>query len=183
MRIQAKPAIFALLCGLVLCASWARGEPPQEGDSSTLHPGTTGSRRRTLNHDDRLALISAALDPRVRRYSERDCSHLVQAIYERAGFPYTYASSDDLYAGVEGFQRVARPQPGDLVVWRGHAGMVIRPSRHLFFSVLSGGPGIDDYKAPYWKSRGRARFYRYVKNDPCRDVPFAPVPSAQDNVR
>jgi len=173
MRIQAKPAISALLCGLVLCASWAKGEPLQDGGS--LRPGMNGRGRRsdrTLSHDDRLALISAALDSKVRRYSERDCSHLVQAIYERAGLPYAYASSDDLYGGVEGFQRVSRPQPGDLVVWRGHAGIVIRPSRHLFFSLLSGGPGIDDYKTPYWKRRGRARFYRYVKNDPCPGCPI-----------
>lgn len=95
--------------------------------------------------------------------SQRDCSHLVHAIYERAGFSYTYASSSELYGGVEGFVRVARPQPGDLVVWRGHAGIVVRPSRHIFFSLLRAGPGIDDYEAPYWMSRGRARFYRYVK--------------------
>jgi hypothetical protein len=44
---------------------------------------------------------------------------------------------------------------------------VIRPSRHLFFSLMRTGPGIDDYEAPYWTSRGHARFYRYVKSDPC----------------
>lgn len=112
-------------------------------------------------------MIAAALDSRARLRSQRDCSHLVHAIYEGAGFNYAYASSSELYSGVEGFVRVARPQPGDLVVWRGHVGIVIRPSRHIFFSFLRTGPGIDDYEDPYWASRGHARFYRYVKNDAC----------------
>ena len=136
-----------------------------------MRQSASGSRARksngTLTPDDGLAVISAALDPKVRRYSGHDCSHLVHAIYERAGFAYTYASSDDLYAGVQRFQRVARPQPGDLIVWRGHVGIVVRPSRHVFFSFMSAGPGVDNYEAPYWVGRGHPRFYRYVKNDPC----------------
>ena len=114
-----------------------------------------------------MSLIVAALDDRVRESSEPDCSHLVHAIYENAGFPYAYAPSSDLYAGVDGFQRVKQPEPGDLVVWRGHAGIVIRPSLHIFFSFLTSGPGIDDYQAPYWRGRGRPRFYRYIKNASC----------------
>jgi cell wall-associated NlpC family hydrolase len=112
-------------------------------------------------------VISSALDPKVRRHSGQDCSHLVHAIYEHAGFPYPYATSDDLYDGVEKFQRVTYPQPGDLIVWHGHAGIVVRPSRHVFFSFKSAGPGIDDYESPYWISRGQARFYRYVKSNRC----------------
>jgi hypothetical protein len=30
---------------------------------------------------------------------------------------------------------------------------------------LRTGPGIDDYRSRYWKSRGEPRFYRYIKND------------------
>jgi hypothetical protein len=116
-----------------------------------------------LTQDDRLSLMVAALDARVRQSSEPDCSHLVHAIYQRAGFSYTYAPSSDLYAGVEGFQRVKLPEPGDLIVWRGHVGIVIQPSQHIFFSFMTSGPGIDDYHAPYWKNRGHPRFYRYVK--------------------
>ena len=120
-------------------------------------------RGRSLTSDDRLSLIAAALDARSRN-SDTDCSHLVHAIYDEAGFTYSYAPSADLYAGVEGFQRVKNPEPGDLVVWRGHVGIVIKPSRHIFFSVLSSGPGTDDYTTPYWKHRGKPRFYRYVKS-------------------
>lgn len=165
MRIPSRPAIVSLFCGLALCVGF--GQSRQDEPSGNQWPRSNASygRRseRTLSEDDGLAVIAAALDPKVRRYSGRDCSHLVHAIYERAGFPYAYADSSDLYAGIEGFQKVSRPQPGDLVVWRGHVGIVVRPSRHVFFSFLRGGPGVDDYQAPYWASRGRPRFYRYVK--------------------
>jgi len=176
MWIQGKPSVAAILCGLTLCVSWAQEKSRPAATSNTARQGTNGnpSRRpnRSLTPDDRLAVIAAALDAKVRRSSERDCSHLVHAIYERAGFPYTYASSSELYIGVEGFQRVARPQPGDLVVWRGHVGIVIRPLRHVFFSFLREGPGIDDYEAPYWTIRGHPRFYRYLKSAPCPGCPL-----------
>ncbi len=171
MPTPAKPVIAALFCGLALCICSAGQAPRQAGTSIATQPNANGNRGRstirTLTPDDGLGVISAALDPKVRRYAGHDCSHLVHAIYERAGFPYAYASSDDLYAGVQGFQRVSRPQPGDLIVWSGHVGIVVRPSRHVFFSFMSAGPGIDNYEARYWVNRGHARFYRYVKNDPC----------------
>src|ERR1700751_1928909 len=167
MRIWSKAAMVGLLCGLALCALPAQ-EGPRSGEASSAPRQTWNTNyerttNRTLSPDDGWSVIAAALHPKVRRYSGHDCSHLVHTIYERAGFPYTYADSSDLYAGVEGFQRVTRPQPGDLVVWRGHVGVVVRPSRHLFFSFLRQGPGVDDYETPYWASRGHPRFYRYIK--------------------
>jgi cell wall-associated NlpC family hydrolase len=164
MRTWFQRTAGALLCGLALCVAGAQQEPQRHTADENRGRGTV----RTLSADDGLSVIAAALDPKVRRslYAKnqgRDCSHLVHAIYERAGFPYAYASSSDLYFGVDEFQRVTWPQPGDLVVWRGHVGIVIRPSRHVFFSYLREGPGVDDYQAPYWASRGHPRFYRYVK--------------------
>jgi hypothetical protein len=167
MRIPLILGIASLLCGLGLGVSSA--QPPQlAGQTGSANHGAKTT-NRTLSPDEGLSVIAAALDPKVRLHSGRDCSHLVHAIYEKAGLPYSYASSDDLYIGVQGFQRVAAPQPGDLIVWRGHAGIVVRPSRHVFFSFMSEGPGIDDYRAPYWRGRGRPRFYRYVKNDSCAE--------------
>jgi len=135
-------------------------------------PTTSGrhksrSHKKTLNSEDRSTVIAVALDSKAPRRAERDCSHLVHSIYQKAGFPYTYADSDDLYDGIEGFQRVSKPQSADLVVWHGHVGIVTQPSHHAFFSFLSRGPGIDDYQSRYWRSRGQPRFYRYVKNHPC----------------
>jgi cell wall-associated NlpC family hydrolase len=163
-----------LLAFGVACLSWAQdshtGSARANSASGTTPPTfvlVSHSRKPTLDVDERLSVITAALDSKHLRYAEHDCSHLVHAIYEHAGFSYPYASSDDIYDGATGFQRVSHPEPGDLVAWHGHVGIVIRPSRHAFFSFLSAGPGIDDYSNRYWKSRGKPRFYRYVKNDAC----------------
>jgi hypothetical protein len=122
---------------------------------------------RSLTQSDGLAILGAALD--FRHHSAEfssDCSHLVHGIYERAGFPYEYASSSDLYEGTDEFRRVANPQPGDLAVWRGHVGIVVNPAQHSFFSALGSGHGVEAYDSAYWKQRGRPRFFRYVKAAP-----------------
>lgn len=164
MRRVGKLGLVGLLSIIAACTAVAQ-KSPSKPDSHAVGESDAGeksSHKGSLNEDDRLSLIAAALDTR-NRSAEPDCSHLVHAIYEQAGFAYSYAPSSDLYAGVDGFQRVKKPEPGDLVVWRGHAGIVIKPSQHIFFSVLSTGPGIDDYTTPYWKHRGKPRFYRYLK--------------------
>jgi hypothetical protein len=94
-------------------------------------------------------------------YEAQDCSHLVHEAYLKAGFDYPYASSFELYAGHESFGRVRNPQEGDLVVWPGHVGIVLDPTEHSFYSLVSTGLEAQDYDGPYWKSRGRPRFYRY----------------------
>jgi cell wall-associated NlpC family hydrolase len=159
-----------VFCSLVLCALSAQ-QTPQESGPSRTDPSKHHARKsgHTLTADDGMSVIAAALDEKVRHDSAHDCSHLVHAIYERAGFPYVYASSDDLYDGVEQFRRVSHPQPGDLVVWHGHAGIVVQPSRHVFFSFLTAGPGTDDYHSRYWLGRGKPRFYRYIKEVSCAD--------------
>ncbi len=173
MRLAGKFGLLAVLTAVGLCTAYAQkhtasaigAKPVLE---STAHEET--SHTRSLTDDDRLSLIAAALDSRYRN-NDSDCSHLVHAIYDHAGFTYSYAPSSDLYGGVDGFDRVKKPEPGDLVVWRGHVGIVIKPSQHIFFSVLSAGPGIDDYTTPYWKHRGKPRFYRYVKSSSSRPSP------------
>jgi cell wall-associated NlpC family hydrolase len=168
MRAPAKSTALAAFCAVTFCVLSAQQTPP-EGVTSPKSKTAKHSRNadHALTPDDGLAVIAAALDEKVRRDSAHDCSHLVNAIYRRAGFPYAYVSSDDLYDGVEGFRRVTYPQPGDIIVWRGHAGIVVHPSHHVFFSFLTAGPGTDDYYSRYWVGRGQPRFYRYVKGDPC----------------
>ena len=171
MRFGAKTVAALTLCGLALSASFAQPQSQQtpSSDATTqVHHEKAGRRPAgvALSPDDGLSVIAAALDARVQATRQRDCSHLVHAIYLRAGFPYPYASSSDLYDGADDFQRVTRPQPGDLVVWPGHVGIVINPAQRAFFSRLRQGPGIDAYDADYWKERGQARFYRYIKNTP-----------------
>lgn len=164
MRLNCIRAIVALvLCGLAPCSS---SEQVRKSDSAcTGNPTAENHVSRTLTPDDGLAVIAAALDSRIHLAPKRDCSHLVHAIYGRAGFPYRYAPSSDLYVGTNEFQRVTHPQAGDLVVWRGHAGIVVNPAQHVFFSAMHSGLGIDTYDAPYWNERGQVRFYRYIKRN------------------
>jgi hypothetical protein len=88
---------------------------------------------------------------------------LVHAIYEQAGFAYSYSNSSELYRGIKEFRRVLHPQPGDLVVWRGHVGIVISPVQHSFFSAMRSGRGVEFYDSTYWQTRGQPRFFRYVR--------------------
>jgi hypothetical protein len=160
-----------ILCGLALGASSAQSQIQNvQNSAATDQVHRLNAKRRAahsgLSPDDGLSVIAAALDSQVQAARERDCSHLVHAIYLRAGFPYSYASSTDLYEGAEGFLRVTRPQPGDLVVWPGHVGIVVNPAQHLFFSRLRRGPGVEAYDAQYWKERGQAKFYRYITTGP-----------------
>ena len=169
MRFHAKVAL--LFCLAV--APSALAQQKQAGsigayratrEDPNLQHKTGGS--RPLTSDEGLAILNAALDSRHHKGFSSDCSHFVHGLYQRAGFPYEYAPSSDLFAGIDDFRRVANPQPGDLAVWRGHAGIVVNPAQHSFFSLLRSGPGVDSYDAPYWKRRGHPRFFRYVKAAP-----------------
>jgi hypothetical protein len=174
MRFHAKLALLLSLVSLVVISAGLAQEKEKQGRSNVAFgvtrdvsdPQHETTVRRFLTPDEGLALLSAALDSR--HHAGSDCSHFVHGLYARAGFPYEYASSSDLYAGIDEFRRVTSPQPGDLAVWRGHAGIVINPAQHSFFSFLRSGPGVDSYDSPYWKQRGRPRFFRYVKLAPTR---------------
>lgn len=121
---------------------------------------------QTLNLDEGLAVLGAAMESRHHPPQRRDCSHFVHTIYERAGFPYSYENSIAMYDGTSEFERVTQPQPGDLIVWRGHMGVIVNPVQHSFFSSLRTGLGVEQYDSPYWRRRGRPRFFRYVKSAP-----------------
>ena len=117
---------------------------------------------RLLNADEGLTLVNTAWKQRRQLRHKPDCSHLVHQIYELSGFPYPYASSFDLYDGIDNFQRVNTPHPGDLVVWRGHVGIVTDALEHTFYSSVRSGSRTESYDGPYWRAQGRPRFYRYV---------------------
>jgi cell wall-associated NlpC family hydrolase len=171
MEFPGKYAIALLiLCGLASYPSAAQRETQKLPTGENVSGDEARVVSHTLTLDDGLAVIAAALDSRVHLRAKRDCSHLVHAIYAHAGFHYSYVDSSDLYVGTPDFKRVAHPQPGDLVVWPGHVGIVINPSEKVFFSAMHSGPGIDAFDTPYWKRREPARFYRYVKRGPMQNA-------------
>jgi NlpC/P60 family len=117
-----------------------------------------------LTRSEGLAIVDAISDHHQSLRGKRgkpDCSHLVNHIYVLAGFPYPYAKSADLYRGEANFVRVSAPQPGDLIVWPGHVGLVLDARQHLFYSSLRSGLQTEDYTSAYWRRRGNPRFYRY----------------------
>lgn len=169
MRVRRKGIFFfSALSAVVAILSAAATAQNYESTSAPSSPAprlathAKAPALRLLTSDQGLAVLSAALESRANSDSESDCSHLVHAIYERAGFPYPYANSSSLYAGKAAFERVARPQPGDLVVWPGHVGIAVNPAQRSFFSALRSGLGVEPYDSPYWKERGRPHFLRYV---------------------
>lgn len=108
-----------------------------------------------------MAIIAAALDFSRTHRARPDCSHLVHDVYAEAGLAYPYVDSLDLYRGAPGFKAVKHPQPGDLVVWRTHSGIVVDPDERSFYSSLNSGLGVDYYDSKYWKHKGKPRFYRF----------------------
>jgi hypothetical protein len=153
----------------VLCAVVSRAPAEQQNTESSraehgaIRESSEAMARLLVSSDQGLQIIAAALESRKPTNSNADCSNLVHAIYERAGFTYAYSNSSELYRGIKEFRRVVHPQPGDLVVWRGHVGIVISPVQHSFFSAMRSGRGVEFYDSPYWQTRGQPRFFRYLK--------------------
>src|SRR5260370_40309435 len=125
-------------------------------------PQEESSGVRLLNPKEGQTLVNTALEQRAQVRPKPDCSHLVHQIYELSGLPYPYVSSLDLYEGIDNFRRVSTPHPGDLVVWRGHVGIVIDGVEHSFYSSVRSGLRTEYYDGPYWRTLGRPRFYRYI---------------------
>lgn len=107
------------------------------------------------------AVADFALQSGRRVRPKPDCSHLVHLLYARAGLIYPYEDSRVLYRGVDDFERVKKPQPGDLVVWLGHVGIVLSPEEKTFLSSVRSGIITESWSAPHWLRRGRPRFFRY----------------------
>lgn len=165
MRLLGKgAALFVISCCVLPSALRAEDNRRTNSNGSRSHDNYATA--KLLNPDQGLAIIGAALEFRHHKAPRPDCSHFVNTIYDRAGYPYAYANSIELYSGTDSFHRVSRPQPGDLIVWPGHVGIVVHPAQHSFFSALRSGLGVEDYESPYWRKRGHPRFFRYVQVTP-----------------
>ena len=150
LRSDVAAGLFCVFAFTATTPGNASAAAPQEAPRPLL--------TRAQGHE----IVTTALSLNESASAAQDCSHLVHEIYSAAGFDYPYATSMDLYAGHGNFRRVRHAQPGDLITWRGHVGIVVDPTQHNFYSLVRSGPQSEDYLGPYWRSRGRPRFYRYV---------------------
>jgi hypothetical protein len=173
MWLRKKSIFLPLLSVLCTVTATSAAQQKHEPMAATYSPTPKTSDQSTkplaprmLTTDEGLAVLGAALESRAHPDFRSDCSHLVHAIYERAGFPYSYANSATLYSGSDEFRRVTRPQPGDLVVWPGHVGIAVNPAQRSFFSALRSGLGVDTYDSAYWRERGHPHFLRYLTAEP-----------------
>jgi len=163
MLLGLKKAAFLGFCiSLVVCGT-TKTSGAQEDFLPALTKFTTGfdgpdlPQPRPADSKTLLLLMGAQIHD-----TDLDCSHFVQYLYEQAGLYYGYAPSRTLYDGMEGFRRVSHPEAGDLIVWRGHVGIVVDPEEATFLSALRSGVKTASYESHYWKMRGRPRFFRYV---------------------
>lgn len=125
-------------------------------------PSGVGDHGELLSVEQGQALVQYAIESASRLRAKPDCSHLVHTIYSRAGLTYSYQPSRALYRGAAtDFERVKKPQPGDLIVWRGHVGIVVSPRTKTFFSSVRSGIITETWTSRQWLRRGRPHFYRY----------------------
>jgi hypothetical protein len=152
MRHDFKFALAALPLWFAVAASAAHSQSAtgvDYGDTALV----------SAEQGQALADFAMQSGPRVR--PKPDCSHLVHLLYARAGLIYPYEDSRVLYRGVDDFQRVKTPQPGDLAVWLGHVGIVLAPEDKTFLSSVRSGIITESWSAPHWARRGRPHFFRY----------------------
>ena len=131
MRRGRNILCLAILVGTTGAGNlWAQDEPgpaPTKFITDIDEPTGLHQHARPLDPKEIVLLMGEQIHD-----TDLDCSHFVQWLFERAGLYYDYAPSRILYAGMEGFERVFDPEPGDLVVWPGHVGIVVDPAERLF---------------------------------------------------
>src|SRR5690242_4080030 len=150
MRLMLKFALALLSLGFATAASAAQSQTGVDYGDTALVSAEQGQ-----------AVADFALQSGRRVRPKPDCSHLVHLLYARAGLIYPYEDSRVLYRGVDDFERVKTPQPGDLVVWLGHVGIVLSPEEKTFLSSVRSGIITESWSAPHWARRGRPHFFRY----------------------
>jgi cell wall-associated NlpC family hydrolase len=162
MRQSLTPAaLFVLLASLIVCGT-IKPAKAQNEIKPALTKFATSSESPDLSQNRPDARSLLLLIGQQIHETELDCSHFVQYLYEQAGLYYGYAPSRTLYDGMDGFKRVAHPRPGDLIVWRGHVGIVVDPEETTFLSALNSGVKVSSYQSHYWLRRGKPHFLRYI---------------------
>src|SRR5258707_15128930 len=115
MRLSLKFALAMLSLGFAAAASAAQSQSQSKSTTGVDYGDTA-----LVSAEQGQALADFAMQSGRRVRPKPDCSHLVHLLYARAGLIYPYEDSRVLYRGVDDFERVKTPQPGDLAVWLGH---------------------------------------------------------------
>ena len=149
-----KFALVVLSLGFATAASAAQSQPE-------LKTGVDYGDTVLVSAEQGQAIADFALQSGRHIRPKPDCSHLVHLLYARAGLVYPYEDSRVLYRGIDDFERVKTPQPGDLAVWLGHVGIVLSPEEKTFLSSVRSGIITESWSAPHWARRGRPHFFRY----------------------
>lgn len=92
-----------------------------------------------------------------------DCSAFTQHVMKRAAgldIPRTSAEQKNAGTGVDKSQA----QAGDLVVWKGHVGLVIDSNKNMIDAGSNNVPKIRSYETDYWRSRGDYVIRRVLSN-------------------
>jgi hypothetical protein len=177
VRVRRNPKMLrnckiGLLSGALLALTFSGLSSSAQ---TSQHNRSTKHWPRLLSFSEGKAILEVAWQHRsnIDFDFQPDCSHLVHDIYSLVGLEYEYAPSRDFYRNeVTEFRRVFHPQPGDLIVWLGHVGIVVSPLEHSFYSSLNSGLLVDNYLKRYWRNRGTPRFYRYRMLDQVQRVRF-----------
>ena len=148
-----------LVCLWVVCICLVNAASAMAQNELPVHDSVSSPRLLTI--EEGRSIVNVAWQQDRPAPGVRDCSHFVHQIYANAGFEYAYASSFEIYAGNENFEKVRNPHSGDLIAWPGHVGIVVDPMEHRFYSLVRTGLEAQDYRSAYWRSRGTPRFYRY----------------------
>jgi NlpC/P60 family len=159
MKTRHKSGVFVVLTLLTTGGPAAIAGTAHRADAEPTSSAV--SVRALLTAEEGEALVDLAVESAADLPDKPDCSHFVHLVYSDAGLNYAYEASRSLYRGVPEFKRVKKPQPGDLIVWPGHVGIVVSRKGKTFFSSVRSGILTEAWTAAHWLARGRPRFYRY----------------------
>ena len=91
-----------------------------------------------------------------------DCSGFTKHVMDRCGVKIPAGSAYQKDAGV-GVDK-SQAQAGDLVVWKGHVGLVVDSNKNMIDAGSGSVPKIRSYETDYWRSRGDYVIRRVLSN-------------------
>jgi NlpC/P60 family len=166
--------VWTAMSGFAIAGSARHSEAPE-------HASSPAGARSWLSVKQGEALVDFAVESAADLRDKPDCSHFVHLVYSDAGLNYGYQNSRVLYrGGAREFQRVKKPQPGDLIVWTGHVGIVVSRKEKTFFSSVRSGILMESWTAGHWIARGRPHFFRY-RIGPATDLTLLASMNGEDN--